>query len=121
MAAEGKSFYVGIGHSARAIDRVRFVTCLMKRQREGKSVKWVLSNEVIARLLRTGILVRVKILRKGLTKPRALAEERKIISWFQSRSVVLANRQHNGGVALTTNQVMRDIRRRLSLNRSKRG
>jgi len=121
MAAEGKSFYIGIGRGARANDRVRFVKYLMKRQRKGRTVKWVLSNEVISRLLRAGIRVREKILRKGLTRPRALAHEREIISWFQGRGVVLANRQHNGGAALTPNGVVRDVRRRLSVSRSKSG
>lgn len=113
MAAEGKSFYIGIGHSSRASDRVRYVRYLVNRVRDGKSVKWVLSNEVVAKLLRSGIDVQAKLLRTHLTRPRALQEERKIIAWFQSRRVVLANRQHNGGTKLRPRDVVTDIRRRI--------
>lgn len=113
MAAEGKSFYVGIGHSSRASDRVRYVRYLVERVRNGKTVRWVLSNEVIARLLRTGVNVQPKLLHTKLTRPRALEEERKIIAWFQSRGIVLANRQHNGGTKLRARDVVKDIRRRI--------
>jgi hypothetical protein len=113
MAAEGKSFYVGIGRSSRATDRVRYVKYLVRRLRDGEKVKWVLSNEVIAMLLRRGVTVKPKLLRTNLTRPRALQEERKIIAWFQSRGVVLANRQHNGGGTLRPLDVVRDVRRRI--------
>jgi len=112
MTARGKSFYVGIGRSARASDRVRYVRYLMKRERDGRPVKWVLSNEVIAKLIARGIEVNWKHLRTGLNRAQALNHERRIIEWFQRRGTVLANRQLNGGSELTAQTVLRDIGRR---------
>jgi hypothetical protein len=112
MTAQGKSFYVGVGRSARASDRVRYVRYLMKRELEGQPVEWVLSNEVIARLIARRIEVTWKHLRTGLNRAQALAHERRIIEWFRRRGVVLANRQLNGGSELTAQVVLRDIRRR---------
>ena len=112
MTAQGKSFYVGVGHSARASDRVRYVRYLMKRELDGRPVKWVLSNEVIAKLIARRIEVAWKHLRVGLNRAQALAHERRIIGWFQRRGIILANRQLNGGSRLTAQTVLRDIRRR---------
>jgi len=118
MAAEGQSFYVGIGRSARASDRVRYVKYLMQREKSGHPVKWVLSNEVIARLVRSGIDVKPKILRPNLNRYQALAAERKVIQWFQQRGILLANRQYNGGFALSAAKVVADLQRRLRDKRS---
>ena len=112
MTAQGKSFYVGIGRSARASDRVRYVRYLMKRENEGHPVKWVLSNEVIAKLIARRVEVTWKHLRTGLNRAQALEHERRIIEWFKRRGVILANRQLNGGSELTARLVIRDIRRR---------
>jgi hypothetical protein len=112
MTAQGQSFYVGVGRSARASDRVRYVRYLVKRQIDGRPVKWVLSNEVIAALIGRGVNVASKQLRTGLTRAEALGEERRIIEWFRRRGVLLANRQLNGGFQLTAQVVLRDIRRR---------
>jgi len=119
MTAEGKSFYIGIGRSGRASDRVRYVKYLMQREASGRHVKWVLSNIVIAKLIRAGLKIEPKILRRDLTRPRALVEERRVITWFQQRGVVLANQQHNGGSAVSAAKVIRDLRRRVSGARPK--
>ena len=117
MAAAGQSFYVGIGHKGRASDRVRYVKYLMKRQRAGYNPKWVLSNEVIARLIRVGLEVKPKYLCRGLTRPQALVEERSVIRRFRKRGFVVANRQHNGGSVVSVSQVIADVRRRISARR----
>ena len=114
MAVGGKSFYIGIGHSARASDRVRYVRYLLARQKTGNAVNWVMSNEVIARLLRGRLKVAPKVLRSGLNRRQALEHERQIIEWFRRRGVILANRQHNEGFKYTAADVLKDIRRRLS-------
>lgn len=114
MAAEGQSFYVGIGRSARASDRVRFVKYLLARDRSGHPVKWVLSNVVIAKLLRAGFDVKPKVLRGGLTRPKALDVEARIIEWFRRRGVLLANQQLNGGLSLSADLVVQDVRRRIA-------
>ena len=113
MAAQGQSFYVGIGRSARASDRVRYVKYLLKREKSGHSVKWVMSNEVIAELVRTGIEVKPKILRPNLNRAQALIAERQVIQWFQQRGILLANRQYNGGFELSCAQVVADVKCRL--------
>jgi hypothetical protein len=86
----------------------------MARQKAGRAVKWVLSNEVIVRLLRSGFSVAPKVLRSGLNRRHALEHERQIIGWFRQRGIILANRQHNDGFKFTAADVLKDIRRRLS-------
>jgi hypothetical protein len=112
LAAYGKSFYVGIGHVSRASKRVAFVEYLMRVEKRGRPVKWVTSNRVVAHLLRAGIDVKVKYLRSGLTRPRALKEEREIIERFHKRGVVLANQHHNGGSRVSVGSVLANLKRR---------
>lgn len=55
FVANGYPFYIGIGRSARATDRLRYVRYLVERERLGKPVKWVASSRVIAQLMRRGL------------------------------------------------------------------
>jgi hypothetical protein len=59
--------------------------------------------------------VKPKLLRIGLTRDQARVQERRAIQWSQSRGVVLANRQHNGGAKPNARDVLSDISRRLKL------
>jgi hypothetical protein len=95
LEAEGKPFYVGIGRSARASDRVRYVRYLMDRKAQGKPVKWVLSNKTVADHLRKGNKVEVRYLHQGLIRSDALARELEEITRLKSLGVQLANIQHN--------------------------
>jgi hypothetical protein len=79
----------------------------------GHQPTWVLSNLVIARFLREGFDVKHKILRRGLTRPAALAEERQVIKWFRQRRIVLANRQQNWDSAMSVAKVISDVKRRI--------
>jgi hypothetical protein len=95
LVVGGTPFYVGIGRSARAADRVRYVRYLLDRESRGNDVHWGLSTRVIARLLEAGHDVQVVYPRKGMTRLQALAEERRQITRLLARKLVLANVQGN--------------------------
>jgi len=88
-------FYIGMGRSARASDRIRYVRYLMKREASGKSVKWSLSGRAVAELLKRGNEVRVRYLHMDLQRDQALTLERQEIERLVVAGVVLANCQHN--------------------------
>jgi hypothetical protein len=95
LEAEGNPFYVGIGRSKRASDRVRYVDYLMRREANGKTVKWVLSNRVVAHFLREGKDVSVRYLHRDITRSEALVLEVQEIKKLVSSGLALANIQHN--------------------------
>lgn len=92
---DGKAFYVGIGHSKRASDRVRFVKSLIARKARGERVKWVHSNIIVADYLRRGVEVSHRYLHEGLTRVQALKLELEEIERLRALGVALANIQHN--------------------------
>ena len=91
-------FYVGMGHSTRASDRVRYVDYLLKREEQGKSVKWVTSNRVVAECRRRGLKVVVNYLHRNLTQAEAFDLELQEIKRLRGLGFELANIQHNRGV-----------------------
>jgi hypothetical protein len=95
LEADGVPFYVGVGRSARASDRARYVRYLMRREAAGKPVKWTLHTRVIATLLRAGCNVRPTYPSCGLVREAALVQERAEISALLAKGYVLANVQHN--------------------------
>jgi hypothetical protein len=88
-------FYVGVGRSARAADRVRNIRYLIKREGLGKPVKWSRSGSVIASLLRNGREVSVAYTAYGLTRPAALRREKVEIGRLLKEGAPLCNIQHN--------------------------
>ena len=107
-----RPFYVGIGRSARASDRVRYVRRLMKREELGLPVKWNLSCSAIAGLLRKGCTIDVVYPVKGVIRAEALARERAEIARLAARGVVLANLQHNPRKPSSAGEVVRAVLRR---------
>ena len=96
LEADGEPFYVGIGRSKRASDRVRFVKYPMGRIARGLPVKpWVLSNKVVAHYLRCGKNVSHRYLHENITRPEALVREIEEINRLVASGVALANIQHN--------------------------
>jgi hypothetical protein len=95
LEAKGVPFYVGVGRSTRASDRVRYVRWLMKREARGKTVKWTLSNAVVADLLRSGCKISVAYPVTGLVRAAALTQERAEINRLLKKGAVLANIHHN--------------------------
>ena len=88
-------FYVGIGRSSRASDRVRYVRYLMGRSASGHAVKWVASNRVVAELLDRREQVTVAYLYEKLTRDQALLLESQEIRRLLNAGHVLANEQQN--------------------------
>lgn len=109
LESRGSIFYIGIGRSIRASDRVRYVRYLMAREKSGKAVKWVLSNQVVAELLRRGEDVRVWYLHTGSLREAALAFERQEIDRLLSFGMVLANIQHNKARPPSAKTVVRSL------------
>jgi len=76
----GIPFYVGIGRDKRALDRVRYVRYMKKREASGKRVKWCLSSRVIAGLCGRGEEVHLRLVHRKLPRAQALLlEKRRII------------------------------------------
>jgi hypothetical protein len=95
LEVAGVPFYVGIGRSARASDRVRYVRYMLQRESQGKPVKWGLSTRVIAGILQRGYDIEVAYQRRGMTRGEAIIEERVEIVRLIKAGSVLANVQHN--------------------------
>ncbi len=95
LVADGVPFYVGVGRSARASDRVRFVRYLLAREAEGKPTKWSFNSRVVAKLLEAGCDIRDIYTQSGLTRAQALTLERQEIENLVTAGAVLANIQHN--------------------------
>ncbi len=112
IEANSVPFYVGVGRSSRASDRVRYVTRQMHRESEGHIVNWVLSNEVVALCLRKGLKVKVRYTCKGLNREAALLRERRSISALLSRRYILANLQHNPYGPRSASSIMLSILQR---------
>jgi hypothetical protein len=95
LEANGVPFYVGIGRSARASDRVRYVRYLMAREAQGKPTKWCLSYRVVAGLLRADCNVQVAYAATGMTRAEALIAETNEITRLVAEGFALANIQQN--------------------------
>src|SRR4051812_15163758 len=85
----GIPFYVGIGRSTRASDRVRYVRSCMAREEQGKPVRWALHAAVIAQLLREGDEVCMDYVIRDVTRADALARERAEIRRLLAAGAVL--------------------------------
>jgi hypothetical protein len=99
-------FYVGLGRAGRASMRLSYVRNLMKREQQGKSVKWVASTWVIAELVRRGIEPQLKPLVEGVVRSEASRREKEIIAEYRAAGIRLANRVFNGGSAVAKEQVL---------------
>jgi len=102
FTADYRPFYVGIGRSERASDRIRWVKSQIERQRKGLTAKWARHTEVIAECLKTGVCLKLRYLRRRMTRREALVYEREAIARYLSRGVMLANLQHNPDRARVT-------------------
>jgi hypothetical protein len=106
FVANGYPFYVGVGRSRRATDRLRYVRYLMGREHQGKPVKWVASNLVIATLIRRGVTPELQLLVSGVVRAEALLREEETIKQLRRQDRLLANRHHAGGSSVTVEQVV---------------
>jgi len=105
-------FYVGIGRSARASDRVRFVNRLLEREANGHFVRWSLSTSVIAAFIKLGTRVRVRYTRKRLTRGAALLAERRSIAALLARGYALANQQLNPSKGQSAASIVSSVQQR---------
>jgi hypothetical protein len=113
LEVEGIPFYVGVGRSARASDRVRYVQYLMTREAKGKPVKWGLSASAIAGLLRAGCEVEVVYATTGCTRTDALKVEMAEITRLIAEGTMLANIQHNTARPRSSSDVIQAVLSRL--------
>jgi hypothetical protein len=88
-------FYVGIGRSARASDRLRYVQALMVPRHAATLAKKSLSVRVMAALLRRNIKIRLSRTTQPMNRHQALERERTEISRLVARGFLLTNWQHN--------------------------
>ncbi len=114
MRAEGHPFYVGIGRDKRASDRVRWVQSQIARELRGLPAKWVRHTCVIRRLLEANIAVKSKTHRANLNRAEALTFERELIQRLKRRGIVLANHHHNADCTLDADQIVADLKERIS-------
>ena len=110
----GVPFYVGVGRSARASDRVRYVESLLKREKRGGSVNWSLSCAAVAGLLNNGCSVTVAYHTKGLTRSEALAAEKLEIARLAKAGTTLANVHHNPNRPKSAGDVIQSVLGRMS-------
>ena len=115
LVAENQPFYIGVGRSERAADRVRYVKRLMAKESAGESVHWVTSSRVLAWVLRRELKVKPKYMKRTLTRAQALRLEKATIEKLRSKGVQLANRQLNGGYKVSLNMVLSNLKQRIGL------
>lgn len=113
LEAGGVPFYVGVGRSARASDRVRYIQYCMGREAAGKPVKWSVSGRVVASLLDLGLGVEVAYAEKGLVRSMAVVAERAEIVRLLAAGLTLANVHHNPQRPRSADEVVSAIRSRL--------
>jgi hypothetical protein len=116
LEANGVPFYVGIGRSARASDRVRYIRYSMSREAQGKTVKWSLHTRAIATLLTGGCSIHVVYVATGLKRADALLAEPKEIAKLVDEGFTLANIQHNPKRPKTPEEVTRAVFERIGQN-----
>jgi hypothetical protein len=109
FSAAGIPFYVGIGRSERASDRIRYVRSQMEREKKGLSGKWALHTRVIAEFLNRGIDVDLRYLRRNVARGVALEYEKKEIQKLRAKGLVLANRQLNPGGPKEAEEVVKSV------------
>jgi hypothetical protein len=119
LVANQIPFYVGIGRSTRASDRVRYVRYLMAREAGGRSVKWSLHTRIIAALLNAGCDIQFRYVATGMTRARALDTELSEISALLAGNNVLANIQHNPNRPKTVEDVTLRLLDRCGANASR--
>jgi hypothetical protein len=88
-------FYVGVGRSARASDRLRYVQSLMASRRAAKLARKSLSVRIMAALLRRGVEIRLSCTRRPMNRRQALEREEADIVRLVARGFLLTNWQHN--------------------------
>lgn len=87
-------FYVGIGRAKRGNDRMRYTRNLLTRHPTMLQQK-SLSVRVLAELLKRNKIWKCRHTNKSLTRPVAVAIEKKRITRLIKRGYVLTNWQHN--------------------------
>jgi hypothetical protein len=92
---DGYPFYVGIGRSSRASDRLRYVRSLMVPHNAAKLAKKSLSVRVMAALLRRHAPIKLSCTRLPMNRRQALAIERRNIERLVAAGFLLVNWQHN--------------------------
>ena len=103
--AGGYPFYIGIGRSKRADDRLRYVRSLKAETLAKKS----LSVRVMAALLNRNHDIKLVYLHRDLVRSDALIEERKEIVRLIAGGFMLANRQHNRSGSSDANRILEAI------------
>ena len=93
--AGGYPFYVGIGHSERASDRLRYVRSLMVPKNADKLAEKSLSVRVMAGLLKWKVEITYSCTRRPMNRRQALDIERRIIDRLVAAGFLLTNWQHN--------------------------
>ena len=106
-------FYVGIGRLSRASDRVRYVKSLLAREEAGRTVRWVLSNEVVARLIQAGYEPKHEWVTENVTRSEALRAEKAEIARLGDEGWALANVHHNPDRLANANAIVQAVIKRL--------
>ena len=109
FSANGIPFYIGIGRAERASDRIRYVQYMMRREKLGKPVKWSLSTSVIAELIKRDIDIRLRYIKKNISRNKALDVEKQAIKRFCVSGVALTNIQLNPNVPKTLKCILKII------------
>lgn len=91
----GCPFYVGVGRSARASDRMRYVRSLMTPANATKLARKSVTVRVMALIEKRGLIIRLTQTRRQLNRMQALALEKKIIARYVRQGFQLTNWQHN--------------------------
>jgi hypothetical protein len=110
----GIPFYVGIGRSERASDRVRYVRYCMDREALGKPVKWATHCAVIRDLIRDGHEPYPAYVLRDVVRADALKAERVEIDRLVADGALLANIQHNPKRPKCAADVVTALRARLA-------
>jgi hypothetical protein len=109
FTVNGKPFYVGIGRDKRGSDRIRYVEYLMRREKEGKPVKWSFSMKVIAEILKRGHQIQIEYPYCHLVRSEALKLERQEIASLLLQKHELANIHHNPDRLATVDALLVNI------------
>ncbi len=92
---DGYPFYVGIGRSKRASDRMRYVRSLLTARNTAKLAKSSLSVRVMAALVKRKKNISLSCTRRPLTRRQALHLEQRAIARLIRKGFLLTNWQHN--------------------------
>lgn len=92
FSANDLPFYIGIGRSKRADDRIRYVKSVIKRRRNGLYVKPKAKSVLLMEeLLNRNIEINLKYLYKNITRHEALIKEKEVIESLTLKGYRLIN------------------------------